>query len=135
QLREGWRVQVGYAFLHMALTADPILPAGTRTGAEAVAGQSPAHPAPLQASSYLGSHLQLDLSGRFVGRLHGFNPTGTREGDAIPRYFSLGTPLAWRPHSRLELAVVGQNLLDAHHPETGTAQFLRTAPVEIRRGV
>jgi hypothetical protein len=40
-----------------------------------------------------------------------------------------------QPRRGVEISVVGQNLLDAHHPETGTAQFLRSMPVEIRRGV
>jgi len=42
---------------------------------------------------------------------------------------------AGRPRERPDAAPVGQNLLEAHHPETGTAQFLRSSPVEIRRGV
>jgi iron complex outermembrane receptor protein len=46
----------------------------------------------------------------------------------VPAYSSLDLRLAWRPTPALELAVVGQNLLDDHHPEWG-------GDTEIRRAV
>ena len=37
----------------------------------------------------------------------------------VPAYFELNTRLAWQASKRLELSVVGQNLLHDHHPEYG----------------
>jgi len=35
----------------------------------------------------------------------------------VPRYFVMDVRLGWEPRENLELAVVGQNLLDDHHIE------------------
>jgi len=55
--------------------------------------------------------------------------------DGIPSYFSLDVRLAWRARKNLEISVVGQNLLDNHHPEFGTSPLVRSPLVEIRRDV
>jgi iron complex outermembrane receptor protein len=129
-----WRLRGAGTLLEMDLRADPSLPAGTRGSAEALEGQSPKLQVHVQSSWDLPGRVELDLIGRFVDRLHGFNPSGVGGGDVIDDYVSLDMRVGWRPRPRLELDLVGQNLLDGHRPETGTAQFLRTAPVEIRRG-
>jgi iron complex outermembrane receptor protein len=46
----------------------------------------------------------------------------------VPSYTSLDVRLGWRPLPRLELSLVGQNLLDPRHREFGGG-------VEIERGV
>ena len=135
QLADWWRLYGAYTLLEMNLRADPALPAGTRTAGEGAEGQSPRHQVYLQSSWDLPRNVQFDLIGRFVDRLNGFNPSGIGGGDVIGAYISLDARLGWTPGKNLELAVAGQNLLDRHHPETGTAQFLRSSPVEIRRGV
>ena len=38
----------------------------------------------------------------------------------MPSYLTLDLRLAWRPRENFELAIVGRNLLDNHHPEAGT---------------
>lgn len=134
QPADWWRLYGAHTLLKVTLHADPSLSAGTRSSSEAMEGQSPRQQVYLQSSWDLPRRVQLDLIGRFVGRLHGFNPSGVGGGDVINSYSSLDVRLGSRPRKNLELAVVGQNLLDSHHPETGTAQFLRSAPVEIRRG-
>ncbi|MDA1273009.1 MAG: hypothetical protein O2960_03005 [Verrucomicrobia bacterium] len=35
----------------------------------------------------------------------------------IPRYFEMDARLAWKPTRNIEIAVIGRDLLDAHHPE------------------
>jgi iron complex outermembrane recepter protein len=50
----------------------------------------------------------------------------------VPRYFELDTRLGWHVSERLELAVVGQNLLHERHPEYG---FPSPAREEIERSV
>gem|GEM_PF-824905 len=42
----------------------------------------------------------------------------------IPPYVEMDVRLAWRPKKHLELAVVGQNLLDSAHAEFGTAELV-----------
>jgi iron complex outermembrane receptor protein len=133
QLSDWLRLYGTYTFQKINLHADPILPAGTRTGAEAAEGQSPPHQVYLRSSWNMPRQVQLDLIGRFVDRLHGFNPGGV--GDVIDQYSSLDARLSYPVRKNLELAVMGQNLLDNLHPETGTAQFLKSSPVQIRRGV
>jgi iron complex outermembrane receptor protein len=50
----------------------------------------------------------------------------------VPSYFELDTRLAWHAGERLELSIVGQNLLHNHHPEYGQPGPMR---VEIQRSV
>jgi iron complex outermembrane receptor protein len=48
----------------------------------------------------------------------------------VPEYGELDLRLGWKPAPRLELSVVGQNLLHDHHVEFGTPG----AHSEIKRG-
>lgn len=58
---------------------------------------------------------------------------------ATPGYTGLNARLAWRPWSSLELALVGENLLDRQHPESGSppsaAQPTPRASNQIQRSV
>ncbi len=49
----------------------------------------------------------------------------------VPAYTELDLRLGWRASDRLELAIVGQNLLDDHHPEFGNPLNRE----EVERGV
>jgi iron complex outermembrane receptor protein len=123
-----WRLYGTYTFLEMHLHADSNLPASTRTDAESAVERSPQQQVFLQSSFDLPRNLEFDLMGRFVDRLVGFM-------QEIPSYFSLDARLAWRPRKGLEISVVGQNLLDDHHPEFGVSSFIAAPLVEIRRNV
>ena len=90
---------------------------------EASDEQSPNNQVYLQSSWDLPNNIQFDLMGRYVEGLSGFTPE-------VPSYISLDARLAWKPRPGLELAVVGQNLLDNHHAEYGGSPS-----VEIRRSV
>jgi hypothetical protein len=50
----------------------------------------------------------------------------------VPAYFELDTRIGWAFSSRLEVSVVGQNLLHDHHPEYGYSDPTR---VQIQRSV
>jgi iron complex outermembrane receptor protein len=52
----------------------------------------------------------------------------------IGSYVTLDARLAWTPCRNLELALVGQNLLDDSHPEFASEK-LDAAVMEIERGV
>jgi len=79
----------------------------------------------LRSTMDLKKNVELDLWGRYVGRLTEQN---------VDSYITMDARLAWRPSKKLELAVVGQNLFDKSHPEF-EPQFLQTIPTEVERGV
>ncbi len=122
QVTETWRLYGQYTFLQVQLHGG--LPAP-----QALEGQSPHNQVYLQSSWDLGCQWHFDLIGRYVDNLPGFAP------DIIPSYLEMDARLAWRPRKFLELAVVGQNLLDDHHPENGTSSVLTSPIVEVQRSV
>jgi iron complex outermembrane receptor protein len=76
----------------------------------------------LRADLALRPDLELSASLRHVGELHA---------PRVPAYTELDLRLAWSPRPALELALVGQNLLDEQHPELGAP----AAREEVERGV
>ena len=52
----------------------------------------------------------------------------------VPSYFTLDLRLAWRPIKNLELALVGQNLLENRHQEFRPEQY-SIQVYEAERGV
>ena len=129
-----WRLYGAYTFLQMQLHSDLALVQSQVIGTE---GRSPNHQVYLRSSWDLPRHVEFDLMGRFVGQLNGFNagtPTASIP-NVINSHISLNARLAWRPSKKLEIAVVGENLLDTHHPESGTSTALRAPLVEIERSV
>lgn len=88
--------------------------------------KDPAHSASLRVSLDVLDDVQLDVWGRFVDELEYF-PT--------PAYFDLDVRVGWRPKDWLEVAVVGQNLLDDQRPEFGPADSIVVQPTQVPRGV
>ncbi len=128
QALDWWQVYGAYSFLTMTLH--------NGGSSEAVEGQSPRNQVYLQSSFNLPWNLEFDLIGRYVDQLSGFNPSGGGGvPDTVNAYVTLDARLGWRPRKNLMLEVVGQNLLDNHHPEFGTSRFLRSPLVEIERAV
>lgn len=130
------KIAAAYTFLKMDLHADPTLAAGTIAASEAPERQNPQQQLYLQSSWSFPHDVELDVSGRFVDRLTAFTPV-------IDDYVELDVRVGWRPDWRfdwlagrnLELALVGRNLLEAHHAESGTAPLLSSLLVEIERAV
>ena len=89
----------------------------------------PRHQASLRSSMNLPAHVELDAALRWVDTLR--TNSGPMPGD-VPPYFELDTRIGWHVSPRLELSVVGQNLLHGHHPEYG---FPSPTRVEIERSV
>ena len=101
QATDGWRLQGAYTVLEMQLHRDSGIPASQ----EAPEGQSPQQQVTLESSWNLPGNVELDLIGRFVDRLSGFNPSGAAGvSDTVAAYLSLDARLAWRPQPNLELA-------------------------------
>jgi iron complex outermembrane receptor protein len=121
-----WRIQGAYSYLQLELHADQKLALAMRAGAELPELQSPQNHVYVRSSLDLPGRFQLDLIGRYVDNLPGFT-------SSIKTYITMDARLAWKATENLELAVVGQNLLDGHHPENGGTALV--APIEVERGV
>jgi len=105
QVRDYWRLRAAYTFLdiHIDLDEDSSYAPGLEWE-----GVSPQHQLSLRSSLDLPRGLELDLWGRYV--------------DALPdaeldSYLNLDARFGWNLTDRLELSLVGQNLLDAQHAE------------------
>ena len=122
---ERWRLYTQYTFLRM----HGALPSTVQRSA----GGNPWHQVYLRSSWDLREDLDFDLMARYVDCLTGLN---------VPSYITMDLRLAWRPRKHLELAVVGQNLLQAYHYEFGqSSRLLGTgweahggAPQRLRNG-
>ena len=115
-----WRVHGGYTYLNTEITRDP--DSRDLTGGVSEAND-PTHLATLRSAVDLGYNLELDTWLRGVGELP--NPR-------VPGYVELNARVGWRPSTRIELALIGQDLLHAQHPEFGTAIPRR---IEFERSV
>lgn len=86
-------------------------------------GVSPRHSASIRSSYNLTRNWQVDGWLRHASKL---------ENRAIPAYTELDLRVAWRATPALELSLVGQNLLDARHPEW-VGDYVPTPTLEIER--
>lgn len=114
-----WRLAGGYTYLDLRLEPEPW---STDTTQAAQEGDSPHNQAFVNSRMDLPHAAAIDFNLRYVDDL----PHST-----VPSYTSLDLRLAWEPTKNVELAVVGQNLLDSQHAEFGTPSSRR----EIQRGV
>ena len=86
---------------------------------------SPHHQMSFRSLLSLPYNIEIDSWLRYVDRLQSLS---------IPSYWELDLRLGWRPLRDLEIALVGQNLLDKHHPEMSSS-FLQTQATEVQRSV
>jgi iron complex outermembrane recepter protein len=112
-----WRLQAQYTLFEMNVQNDP-----TST----FVGRNPCNQVYLRSSWDLREDLDFDIMARYVDRLA--NPSAM----PVPSYISMDMRLAWRPRKHLEMAVVGQNLLQPQHLEFTDAT---TATAQVPRGV
>ena len=121
-MTQSWKVSAWYSFLRLHYQADP----GAVVQGNVMNRAYPINQAFLMSSWDLGHDVQFDLLGRYVDSLPSVD---------VPHYVSLDARLAWHPRPQMEISVVGQNLLDSHHPEYGTSVFSGEIPTEVQRGV
>ncbi|WP_165497724.1 TonB-dependent receptor plug domain-containing protein [Pseudoduganella albidiflava] len=121
---DGWRLNGGLVVqrVHTAL-----YPGSRDTGArEGVATADPSHYWQLRSSHDLPADMQLDWTWRRVGALRL---------PAVPSYHELDLQWTWKATRRLDVALIGQNLLHKSHPEFGAAPnrsvFERTAVLRL----
>ena len=122
EITRWWRLQPAYTFLQMALHKRP---GSTDSTSEQDEGKSPRHQMSVRSSMDLPGDLSLDCTVRYVDHL----PALT-----ISSYVELDVRLGWRLNRNLELAIVGQNLLEGRHREFSPS-FINTQQTAIQRGV
>jgi len=115
-----WTLSPGYSFLQMHLHGDSSDDATSVADAE---GSNPRHQAQLRSHFELTHGFAWDANAYFVGRL---------PAQFVPSYTRLDTQFTWRLAERMELHLVGQNLLRDHHVEFND-QFQSVNSSQIKR--
>lgn len=116
-----WRLRGSYSYLHMNIDKAPHSgDVGTGPG---IVGSSPQHQVAIQSGFDLSKVLTLDVNYRYVSAL---------PGQQVPSYSTGDVNCSWRLNRLVELAIVGQNLFQPSHPESGGDPG---GLVGIRRGV
>ncbi len=113
------RVKAGYTEMRIHIWPGP---GSTDTSRGSGESHDPNRQIFLRPSVDFPHHVEFDAAFRFVGRIANQN---------LPAYSELDMRWGWRPNPRLELSVVGQNLLHGQHAEFGTPNSRR----EIERSV
>jgi len=116
-----WTLSPGYALLQMRLRTDPT--SQDTTSVADTDGSSPRHQAQLRSHLLLPGHFVWDASGYFVERL---------PAQQVPSYTRLDLQLSRQVGERLELSLVGQNLLRDHHLESND-MLTSLNPTQVKR--
>jgi iron complex outermembrane receptor protein len=130
-VRPGWRLASAYGFAEADLSADRD---SVDISNDAFAETLPRHQLSLRSMMNLGPHMDLDVWVRYVDGASGFRQAGQLARPQIEEYWDLDVRLAWRPRKGVELALVGQNLLQDSRLE-GNQEILAVADSEAERGV
>jgi len=119
---ERYRVRASYSFLDMNIHLHPkTLDIASQT----IGGESPRHQFSLQVSADLSETIEMDAVVRYVDNLPSLD---------VDSYVNLDLRLGWKPSNNVEVALVGQNLLDARRTEF-SPNFVPTVPVQTERGI
>ncbi len=113
-----WRLKGSYTYAEMKNDQSSELNGAQNQG-------MPRNQFSLRSSMNLGKDIEVDAWLRYVD---GFDNGG------VPSYLTLDLKVAWRPVKNLELALVGQNLLENQHQEF-RPELLSTTVYEVQRGV
>ena len=121
KVTDRWTLSPGYALLHMNLRTEP--GSGDTTTVANTEGSNPRHQAQLRSAVNLPRGFAWDTNIYFVDRL---------PAQQVPSYTRLDMRFSWRPVERLELSVVGQNLLQDLHVESDDI-VTSVEPTQVRR--
>ncbi len=116
-----WQLQLGHTEQRVEIRPKPGSVDPTFGSAEAADSK---HHLTLRSSFDLPRDLEFDAGYRYVSRI-------TNPNLLTPGYSELDLRLGWAPIPRLQISVVGQNLLHARHAEFGSAASAQL----IERGV
>ncbi len=122
QVAEFWRLQTSYSYLQMDV--DTTKGSSDTNSIALMEGTSPEHQLSLRSSMNLPHKVELDLWLRYADELESLGTNG---------YLTLDLRLGWQPFPSLELALIGQNLLQDSHQEFDPE--FQTPASEIPRGV
>jgi iron complex outermembrane recepter protein len=87
-----------------------------------VEGSNPRHQAQLRSHMELSRGISWDANAYFVGAL---------PAQMVPSYTRLDIQVSWRVAERVELSLVGQNLLKDHHEEfSDTVQSINSGMIK-----
>jgi iron complex outermembrane receptor protein len=115
-----WTLSPGYSFLEMNLHTDPTS-LDTISVADAE-GSNPEHQAQLRSHIEFPRGISWDANAYFVGAL---------PAQLVPSYTRLDMQVSWRVAERVELSLVGQNLLKDHHEEfSDTVQSINSGLIK-----
>jgi iron complex outermembrane receptor protein len=113
------RLKAGYTEMRIHIWPTP---GSTDTSRGSGESHDPNRQIFLRSSVDFPRHVEFDAAFRFVGSI---------ANQTVPAYSELDLRWAWRPNSRLEFSIVGQNLLHDRHVEFGRPNARR----EIERSV
>ena len=108
QAMPAWRVSAGLVSQKLSIRLKP--GSADTSGATGLANNDANHVWMLRSSLDLSERQEIDLTLRHVGAL----PT-----PSVPAYTSLDLRFGWKIRRNIELSVIGQNLLNATHAESG----------------
>jgi iron complex outermembrane recepter protein len=137
QVTPAWRLTADYDLAHATVTI--LTPLATMGGANDPRN-SPKHQLRVRSRLDLPHDLELDLFAGYTSRLGPTTIPGHASSPGVPAYTRLDLRLGWRPNDRLELGVVGQNLLRDRHPEfipislRDQSEIPRTFRIYLRAG-
>ena len=94
-----WRITGQYTLFEMHMFNDP---------SNDYEDEDPKNQFYVRSSWDIGENLEFDMIARYVDQL---------VADGVPSYITMDLRLAYRPRKHLELAVIGQNLLQDYHQE------------------
>ena len=117
-----WRLQTAYSFFRASISQKE----GHETSVtDDTDNAAPAHQLSLRSGLDLPRNLFFDLWLRYVDDV---------QENAVPSYTELDLRFAWKPTPKVEVSIVGQNLLHESHPEF-IETLLWVQPAEVERSV
>jgi iron complex outermembrane recepter protein len=118
-----WRVIGGYTLLRTRLRVEPGQEDLNSAQGEAF---DPEQQFQVRSSLTLPRNIEVDLWARYVGQVG----SRGRGFGVVPDYLTLDARVGWSPVDNVQLAIVGQNLLDDRHREFGTLESRRAVYVK-----
>jgi iron complex outermembrane receptor protein len=124
RVNERWRLRLDYSHLRTSIVSNSNIQLGS-LGVDSAEGANPKHQAALRSWIDLPRGFEFDASLRYVAG---------RPVLSVPAYAELDLRLGWHVSEKVELSLVGQNLLDSAHREFRPS-FFSTQATEVQRSV
>ena len=125
QAADWWRWDMAYSYLRIDID--------TRSEKDNTQNSDgPQHQASLRSAVNLSKDMDFDFWLRYVDNVKAV-VVKSQSRLEIDNYFTIDIRLAWRPNDKVEIAMVGQNLLDDKYQEYIQENF--TLPTEVERGI